>query len=170
MKSLLLGCGNNRQKKIWMGEENKNWSGDLVTVDMNPDCKPDLIWDLDKHPLPFPDETFDEIGMYDVLEHLGRQGDWRGFFDEFADYWRLLKPGGVFGIIVPINADSLSDPGHTRFFSKTQFGFLNQNFYRDNLEKGTQVTDYRWFWKKSFDILHNEAIETHHIGVILKKA
>lgn len=136
---------------------------------MNPDCNADIVWDLEKHPLPFADEEFDEIGAYDVLEHLGRQGDWKGFFDEFAEYWRILKPGGLFGIIVPVNRDALADPGHTRFFSKVQFGFLNQTFYEERIGADEPVTDYRWYWKRNFEIKFMEE-NYHHIGIMLVKA
>lgn len=167
-RSLLLGCGNSRKKKVAF-EGNHEWAGELTTIDMDPNCGADIVHDLDVHPLPFPDNTFDEMGAYDVLEHLGRQGDWKGYFTEFAEYWRILKPGGQFGIIVPINKDALADPGHTRFFSPTWFGFLSQSFYEENLRKGAPVTDYRWAWKRNFEILHLEE-NAHHLGVVLRKA
>jgi hypothetical protein len=59
-RSLLLGCGNSRKKKVGWGDH-LDWSGELVTIDMNPNCGADVVWDLDKHPLPFPDEHFDEL-------------------------------------------------------------------------------------------------------------
>src|SRR5690242_13022137 len=102
LRSLLLGCGNSRVKKLWRQSESPDWKGDLTTLDMNPNCGADVVHDLEQRPLPFPDETFDELAAYDVLEHIGRQGDWKGFFDEFAEYWRILKPGGDFGIVVPV--------------------------------------------------------------------
>jgi len=169
MPSLLLGCGNSRIKKL-RPEGRENWVQPLVTMDMNPDCGADYVWDLEKRPLPFPDDTFDEMAAYDVLEHIGKQGDWKGFFDEFAEYWRILKPGGMFGIIVPIERDMLADPGHTRFFHSNHFGFLRQNFYAENLAEGRAVTDYRWFWKRNFELAHYEQIGDHHMAVMLVKA
>ena len=149
--------------------DRKEWVGELITLDMNPNCGADVIWDLEFRPLPFADEEFDEIGAYNVLEHQGRQGDWRGWFDEMAEYHRILKPNGLFGIVVPIGEDALADPGHTRFFQKNYFGFLNQMFYAKNLELGTQMTDYRWYWKLNFDIISMTVEGGHHLGVILRK-
>ena len=168
-KSLLLGAGNSRQKRCAFADS-PDWAGDLVTIDMNPNCGADIVWDLETHPLPFPDEEFDELGAFDVLEHIGRCGDWRGYFDEFAEYWRILKPGGRFFLIVPIGADAFADPGHTRFFSLNWFGFLNQRFYEEALAAGQPVTDYRWYWKRHFEIDMHQKVSDHHLAVILRKA
>ena len=168
MRSLLLGCGNSREKKVFV-EGDQAWRGVLTTLDMDPHCGADIQWDLEKHPFPFDDETFDELAAYDVLEHLGRQGDWRGWFDEMAEYWRLLKPGGTFGIIVPINADALADPGHTRFFHANHFGFLTRDYYERNLADHSPITDYRWYIKRywAIDVLQN--LRNHHLAVVLRK-
>ena len=169
MPSLLLGAGHNRTKKVWLVDA-PEWSKPLVTLDMGSECGADVVWDLEHRPLPFKDEEFDELAAYDVIEHIGKQGDWRGWFDEFSEYWRILKPGGVFGIIVPIGDDAFADPGHTRFIQKNHFGFLNQNFYKANIAAGHPVTDYRWYWKKNFNIAYMEEQEGHHIAVMLQKA
>lgn len=167
MASLLLGAGNCRLKKLRF--PTPDWSGPLTTIDMNPNCGADVVRSLEERPLPFDDEQFDELGAYDVLEHIGKQGDWRGFFDEFAEYHRILKPGGTFGIIVPIGNDYHADPGHTRFFSASWFLFLDQDKYAERLAEGVPVTDYRWYWKKQFDTLLMENIEGHHLAVVLRK-
>jgi len=167
MPSLLIGAGNSRVKKVFK-KGSPDWTGDLVTMDMDPNCDPTLIWDLETRPFPFPDGHFDEIAAYDVLEHIGRQGDWRGWFDEMAEYHRLLKPGGVFGIIVPVAQDALADPGHTRFFHKNHFGFLCQGFYAENLDLGAPVTDYRWYWKLNYEIIYHEQND-HHLSMMLRK-
>ena len=168
MKSLLLGCGNNREKRLYY-ESKPDWAGDLVTIDMNPDCGADVVWNLEQRPLPFGDEEFDELGAFDVLEHIGRQGDWKGFFEEFAEYWRILKPGGLFFIVVPIGPDYHADPGHTRFFGPTWFMFLSRDWYRIQLEEKRPVTDYRWFWKRDFKTLSLDTIGNHHLSAILRK-
>lgn len=167
-RSLLLGCGHSRAKRASL-TETAEWAGELTTLDMSPDVGADVVHDLEQRPLPFPDNEFDELGAFDVLEHIGRQGDWRGFFDEFAEYHRILKPGGRFFIIVPINEDALGDPGHTRFFHRNFFGFLNQNFYDGNLKAGNPVTDYRFYWKLNFDIEAMNELNSHLV-VVLKKA
>lgn len=168
MPSLLIGCGNSRIKKI-APPGAVSWTGELITLDMNPDCGADVVHNLDVRPLPFKDEQFDELAAYDVLEHLGRQGDWRSFFEEFAEYWRILKPGGLFGIMSPIGNDWHADPGHTRFISEWWFRFLDQDWYADALARGMAVTDYRWFWKRSFRAEHLQNIDGHHLAIILRK-
>lgn len=173
MDVLLIGCGGSRLRKIRLEHDKGDFIGDnLTTIDMNPDCNPDVVMDLgglgDGDKLPFPDSNFDEIHAYDVLEHLGRQGDWRGYFTEFAEYHRVLKDGGRFYIIVPIGSDAYADPGHTRFFSVNHFRFLSRKFYETH-PSDSSYTDYRWFWKKDFDVDHVQTVGDHHLAVILVK-
>src|SRR5947207_7184349 len=91
---LLLGCGNNRVKKIKPGWRPQEWTK-LVTLDIDPACGADVICDFDVSPLPFADDTFDEVHAYEVLEHVGQQGDYRAFFRHFGEIYRVLKNGGV---------------------------------------------------------------------------
>lgn len=175
MRSLLLGSGRDWRKKVIFPKP--EWAGDLVTVDMDPNCGATLQWDLEKRPLPFDDESFAEIHAYDVLEHVGRQGDWRDFFDQFAEYWRLLIPGGIMGILVPIGPDLLVDPGHSRFYHAKHFYMLSQDWYEQNFtEHSGSGGDYRWYWKRNFNVLHlqqlkdNPSSEAHHIVAVLQKS
>lgn len=168
MPSLLLGAGHDRRKKVaWASAP--DWTGELVTLDHNPACAPTVLWAMPASPLPFPEETFDEIGAYDCLEHWGAQGDWQGFFEEFGEYHRILKPGGRMGILVPIGEDALGDPGHTRFFHANHFAFLSQAFYARGLAAGQPLTDYRTWWRKDFEVELLQREGHHHLAVMLRK-
>lgn len=174
-QSLLVGCGKNLTKQLYLVDQPREWAGNLVTMDMNPEIGADVVFDMEelhgnpRGKLPFPDSSFDEIGCFNAMEHWGRQGDWRGWFYEMGEFHRILKPGGQMFILVPIGEDRFADPGHTRFFQMNHFGFLSQKFYEQNAVLKSSFTDYRWYWKKDFDILVLQEHEGHHLGVILRR-
>ena len=126
------------------------WDG-LVTLDMDKSHGPDVVWDLDRLPLPFEDNSFDEIHAYEVLEHIGDQGDWRTFFNQFSEFWRILKPGGHFMATVP-GYDSpwaWGDPGHRRIITRGSLVFLSQDEYSKQVGKSS-MTDYRFCYSADF--------------------
>jgi SAM-dependent methyltransferase len=132
---------------------------ELVTLDNNPDHRPDIVHDLHQA-LPFGDNSFDEIHAYDVLEHVGAQGDWRFFFRQWSDFWRVLRPGGLFFGMVP-SPDSpwaWGDPSHTRLLPPEVFTFLSQPEYTTQVGV-TAISDFRFCYKADFDI----QIELDHI-------
>jgi SAM-dependent methyltransferase len=152
---LLLGAGSRRDKLLYQpGKE--HWD-DLVTLDMNPDHKPDVVWDMEKIPLPFEDNSADEIHAYEVLEHMGRQGDWRFFLAQFEDFWRILKPGGVFYATTPHPTSpwAFGDPGHTRLLPVETTVFLDQEEYRKQVGV-TPLTDYRHWYKGDFRLVFSD--------------
>ena len=148
-RELLLGAGT-RRLKVASFPGYENWE-DLTTLDIDPDAKPDVLWDLNKRQLPFFNDTFDEIHAYEVLEHVGQQGDWRGFFAEFSEYWRILKPGGhLFATCPAITSPWLwGDPGHSRTIQPETLTFLSQEQYRAQVGH-TPMTDYRAIYKADF--------------------
>ncbi len=73
MRELLLGAGHSRDKRIWLKEASRFQN--LVTLDINPDAKPNVLFDLEITCLPFKDDSFDEIHAYEGFKHLSWQGD-----------------------------------------------------------------------------------------------
>lgn len=150
MRELLIGCGNSRAKKV---DPNSafEWH-DLTTLDHDPNCGADVAHDLESYPWPFADDTFDEVHAYCVLEHLGRQGDYRSFFEVFAEIYRILKPGGQLCGLCPSRTDAWlwGDPSHTRAIQPETLVFLDQQQYVEQVGK-TPMTDFRWLWKGDFE-------------------
>jgi predicted SAM-dependent methyltransferase len=155
MKELLLGCGSRTHKDLSVNGNTEFQN--VVRLDYNADHKPDVIHDLRVHPLPFADETFDEIHAYDVLEHLAVQGNYEFFFWEFTEYHRLLKPGGLFMASCPSwnSPWAFGDPSHTRVISKETLVFLDQDQYNNQVGK-TKMSDFRNIYKVSFKTIHAE--------------
>lgn len=168
MSELLLGSGNNITKRITFKEIPPDWSDDLVTLDIDPRCHPQVVHDLRNPVLPFPDNRFDEIHAYEVLEHTGQQGDWKLFFEQFNEFWRVLKPGGWFIATCPMwdSPWSWSDPGHSRIISKHTLTFLSQKEYEIQIGK-TAMTDYRAWYKGDFELFAAQESE-HQVGFVLR--
>jgi predicted SAM-dependent methyltransferase len=168
MKQLLIGCGHRRTKDLYIGNDKE--FDDLTTLDHNPDCKPDILHDLTVHPLPFVDNCFNEVHAYDVLEHLSTQGNYKFFFQEFTEYWRILKPNGTFCASVPSLQGpwAWGDPSHTRVITADQLTFLSQKRYEECLT--TKRTDFRGIYKADFNIIfHQDDGDTMNFVLQAKK-
>ena len=83
MKSLNLGCGT---AKI-AGADN---------VDINPDCKADLIFDF-KQVFPLESDQYDEVYLFHVIEHIEKK------FHSllFSEIRRVLKDDGTLYVSYP---------------------------------------------------------------------
>jgi len=110
---LNIGCGNN----ILPG-----W----VNLDISALPGVDVACDIEKLPLPFPDEYFDEILCQDVLEHVD-------YIPVLRDIHRIMKKGGALTIRVPhfTCKHNFMDPTHKKMFSINTFNF----FVKDSFEQ-----------------------------------
>lgn len=146
---LLIGAGSRREKIIALDGTPTTWTN-LKTLDFNGDHGVDIVHDLNVFPWPIEDNSCDEVHAYEVMEHLGQQGDFRRFFQDFSEIYRILKPDGLFCGTSPFWASAWAwgDPGHTRIISAESFIYLDQTEYR---QVGTSpMTDYRFCWKGDF--------------------
>lgn len=184
-RELLLGCGHSREKRMdprdfdsarrRTPDDPRHWRGQVETLDSNIDVHPDMVCDLTVIPWAvherengsflkvLPNATYDEIHAYEVLEHLGRQGDYRSFFGHFAEIWRLLKPGGYLCATCPSRYSQWlwGDPGHTRAILPAHLVFLHQPNYAEQCGK-TSMSDYRRVYRADFDLVGSvDDHETH---------
>ena len=166
-RQLLAGCGNSRQKRVTGSWTEPDWTN-LTTLDIDPACNPDVVHDLNILPYPFADDTFDEIHLYECLEHCGRQGDYHFFFLQFYEFWRILKPDGLLVATVPMwdSPWAWGDPGHTRVITEGSLFFLDR---RERAQIGkTAMTDYGAIWHGNFQPFAKAEPSEHNFGFILK--
>lgn len=99
----------------------------------------DVVLDLDREKLPFPDNRFEAIYAHHVLKHI------RNLSDVLSELHRVCKPGAVIDIVVPYYTcvGAFGDPTHVRFFT-----------YR-TLEHFAETEDkerYTWFSATRFKV------------------
>lgn len=81
---LNLGCGTDKRQGY-------------VNIDIRREVNPDLIWDLERLPYPFEDNSVEEILAKDVLEHIS----FRRVEAVLREWHRILKPNGQIYIQAP---------------------------------------------------------------------
>jgi len=124
----------------------------ITTLDIEARHGTNVVWDLEQKPWPFPDATFDEVHAYEILEHLGTQGDAVSFFADFGQIYRILKPGGYLAGSCPVwdGMWAWGDPSHRRVICEGSFTFLDQTEYAKQVGK-TPMSDFRSIWRGDFE-------------------
>lgn len=109
---LNLGCGTHI-KEGW------------VNLDISPLSGVDVVHDIEKLPLPFPDAHFDEVLCQDVLEHVE-------YIPVLRDINRIMKKGGDMTIRVPhfTSKHNFIDPTHKKMFSIDTFSFFVKDSFQ----------------------------------------
>lgn len=160
---LVLGAGNSRKQRMVFAPKGEavdqasdfsDQFNEVVTIDIDPATKPTHLWDLEMTPWPVPREHFNEVHAYEVLEHLGAQGDYRAFFRIWREIWEVLKPEGIICATTPWwqSIWAFGDPGHRVVYSPACLVFLSQRQYEEQVGT-TSMTDYRSLWPKPYDFM-----------------
>lgn len=130
MKILSIGAGKQESRE------------GLVRLDIAEETKPDILWDLNNGPYPIPDEEFDVIECFDVIEHVN---DIPFVFNEC---FRILKPNGTFILTTPhfSNKNSYVDPTHKYHLSYFSFDCFSSEH------------EYSYYSKSRFKIQKREIL------------
>ena len=80
----------------------------------------DVVHDLNQYPWPFENDSFDEIYLNEVIEHLPNT------IKVMEEIYRICKPTGKVHIRVVYwnHMHSISDPQHVSFFNETTWEFF----------------------------------------------
>lgn len=104
---LNLGCG---RKRI----------AEAINLDITPETGPDLVYDLNSLPWPFPEGHFRELLAYDVIEHLD------DVVATMEEIHRICHHGALVRITVPhfSCANAFTDPTHRHYFGRFSFDYF----------------------------------------------
>jgi SAM-dependent methyltransferase len=99
--TLDIGCGSNK------------WPG-AVGLDISADTDADVVHDLDVYPYPLDDDSFDQVVMQDVIEHVAEP------IRLMEELHRICRPGARIRLRTPHFSSVLAygDPTHRHYFSR----------------------------------------------------
>lgn len=194
-RELLIGCGYRRTRLLdpyhyqspSVGPQSSERWKYVTAVDLNPACNPDYVMNLEKglrtlqRPKPndvdlfksygevyfqLKQNIFDEVHAYEVLEHLGHQGNVAEFFGDFDELWDVLKPGGWLCATVPSRYSVWlwGDPGHRRVILPAMLQFLNRPSYA-GLGR-SPMSDYRDQFSSDWDVTYSYDNEETHSFIL----
>lgn len=96
--------------------------------------------------LPFEDHSIESIITHHALEHVGE-----GFIPLMDDIYRVLKPGGILRVIVPLfpSHTAVADPDHCRYFMEGSFASFCGHLGSEDNPTGS--------WLDSFSVPYTKA-------------
>ncbi len=109
----------------------RKYDPNAVNVDIVSSTNPDLVQNLDLFPWPLPDDQFEEVRAYDVVEHLDQ------IVCVMEEIHRVCRDGARVKITVPhfSCANAFTDITHRHYFSVNSFNYFTGDnefgFYTD---------------------------------------
>jgi predicted SAM-dependent methyltransferase len=113
MKYLDIGCGNNK----YIG---------AIGMDRVKLPGVDIVHDMESFPYPFEDNTFDKVIMQHVLEHVSKEN--MNNIKIIEEIYRILKPGGLLKVEVPIGQWFHFDPTHKNYVGRWYWSYFSEDF------------------------------------------
>ena len=109
----------------------EKYDANCVNVDLVASTKPDIVHNLDVFPWPLPDNHFEAVWAYDVLEHLDN------LILVMEEIHRVCRPDAKITITLPhfSSANAYTDITHRHYFSVNSFNYFTGDnefgFYTD---------------------------------------
>lgn len=142
MKKLNVGCGLDVKEGF-------------VNMDIHKFEGVDVVWDLNKTPFPFKDNTFSYVLVQHVLEHLD------DVTETMQELWRITKKNGIIDVAVPhfASVNAVKDPTHKNFFALATFQFFEKPEEKHNYYSTTMKMNYK-ITEKKIIVSNNKILRT----------
>ncbi|MBR9706564.1 methyltransferase domain-containing protein [Candidatus Pacearchaeota archaeon] len=107
---LNLGCGEKRYPHH-------------INIDKAPLIQADLLWDLEKTPIPLKTDSVSEVICEHILEHI------TNLIPLLEEIHRICKPGAKIFVSAPYYKYEAAyrDPTHVRFFTEHSFDYFQDD-------------------------------------------
>ena len=139
MKILDIGCGGRKYEG--------NLGDEIIGLDLYKNPNVDVVWDLEKTPLPFKKNKFDVAVASHILEHINN------FFPLIDELYRILKPQGILKVWVPHASDlaAFGHVGHVRYFTVNTFSHFTEGHQENQFVKARfKIRKIQLFFVRSF--------------------
>lgn len=103
-----------------------------LNVDHDPLVNADFTVDFEYDPLPFPDNSIENIIAHHVLEHIGEN-----FLNLMKEIYRVCKPDAMLDIKFPHYRSDIQhmDPTHKRTLTVDQFLLFSKKYNQWHIEQ-----------------------------------
>jgi predicted SAM-dependent methyltransferase len=124
-----------------------NPDDEIIGLDLYKGPGIDIVWNLEKTPLPFKTNEFDMVVASHVLEHI------KNFFPLIGELHRIIKPGGILKVWVPHASDlsAFGHVGHVRYFTVNTFNHFTNLHPENKFTKARfKIRKVRLFFVRNF--------------------
>lgn len=139
--------------RLNLGSGGKNLSG-WVNVDFVSTCNPDVVWDLEKFPWPWENDSVDIVLLSHVLEHLGQSRD--VYLGIIKELYRVCRRDAQIIIHVPHPRHDfyLIDPTHVRPITVDGMRMFDQSLNREWVENNFANTPLGIYMGVDLRVIH----------------
>lgn len=140
--------------KINIGSGNKKIDG-FINLDLDSDCNPDYVIDLEKDSLPFEDSSVEIVAAHHILEHLGE-----GYFFCLKELYRVCKNEARIYITAPHprHDNFLHDPTHKRPITARGLELFSKKYNNICLVNNFSDSKLGFFYNIDFELVSSENI------------
>jgi ubiquinone/menaquinone biosynthesis C-methylase UbiE len=122
----------------------------FLNCDYDEHSNPDYVFDLEKDPFPFEDNSIEEVIAHHVLEHMGE-----GYFHCLKELYRVCKHGAMIDIRVPHHRHDhfINDPTHRRAITPGGLWLFSKKYNDTAKEQGAAASRLAYYYNVNFEVL-----------------